>query len=125
MYKIIFEDNSEFQGGDFEDSKWNEIPQKPIKRLEYTLVKETLVFENFEAYNHLVERVKFVNRIGGKITKVILMAVNKEKVIKIIYDFQSRKILQKYCILGQEYQGRSTTGWKSGIFGKEPKVFVL
>lgn len=125
MYKIYFTDGTTFEGGDIGNSKWNEMPDKFIKKLEYTLVKKTLVLENFYAYNHIVERVQFVNKEGAKITKLILMGTDAlDKVMKITYDFDKQRVYQKLEILGQEYNGKPTTGWKKGVLGK-PKTLVL
>ena len=55
MYKIIFEDGKKFIGGEPNSSKWLEIPNKPIKKLEYKLFGKTIILENYRAYNHIVK----------------------------------------------------------------------
>lgn len=122
-YKVIFKDNTSFEGGDYKNSKWNEIPEKEIKKLEYKLVEKTLILTGFEAYNHLIERVQFVNKPGGLITKLILMGKHKEEVFQIIFDFQKKKTYKKTTKFGREYMDRATSGWKVGLSGK-PKMEI-
>jgi len=68
LYKITFTDNSTFLGGEtLENSKWNEIPDKDIYRLEYFLSDNTsLVLQNFEAYAAFTEATKNpISNIGN------------------------------------------------------------
>lgn len=58
LFKIIFEDGSTpfFGGPSIHESHWMDIPDKPIKRLEYFIEDgEGLILEDFEAYLCFVE----------------------------------------------------------------------
>lgn len=121
MYTVKFEDGSIFNGGDYKNSKWNEIPDKPIVTIAYKLHDKIIKLQGFDSYNHLVERVQFINRPGGKITKLILMAKAQEEVFQIIFDFQKKQTYQKKTKFGQEYMDKATSGWKVGVKGK-PKM---
>lgn len=126
MYKIIFEDLSEFIGGDLENSKWNEIPNKPIKKIEYSLLEKTAILENYEAYNHLVERVEFI-LINNKprINKILLMAKKNNTVYIFIFDLFTKEIYSEVHEFGKEYYGNFTTGWKLGILHQNPTYKIL
>ena len=52
LYKIYFEDNSSYNGGNtIHNSLWKEIPDKPIARLEYSILEgEGILLEGFESY---------------------------------------------------------------------------
>lgn len=68
LYKITFKDNSIFLGGDtVQDSKWSQIPDKEILRLEYFLSDgEILTLHNCEAYAAFTEATKeVVSKLGN------------------------------------------------------------
>ena len=116
MYKITFSDGEIWQGGSIENSKWNEMPIKPIQSLNYTLSNKIIILENYEAYNHLIERIY---TLDGRqyTTKIILLAKKENNVFKFEFDFLKRKINFDILTFGKEYYGRSTSGWKQGIKG--------
>jgi hypothetical protein len=121
MYKIIFNDDTEFIGGEYNNSKWNEIPNKPIKKISYNLLNHTIIFEEYEAYNHLVEKVQFIlNNNQAAIGKIFLMAKKNNIVYTIIFDLFNKKIYQETYEFGKEYYGGSTSGWKQGILSENP-----
>ena len=125
-YKITHIDNTTFIGGEPNDSKWTFI-NKPIIKLEYKLGKRTLVLENFEAYNHVVERFQIMGSKPGQsgICRLIIMTRIKNKVLKVIYNFIKRNITQEICKFGKEYRGKPHNGWKIGIKGKKPEANVV
>ena len=114
MYKIIFTDKTEFLGGDIHNSKWNEIPDKPIKQLDYTFNDKIIFLKNFEAYNHIIEKVGFFS--GTSInTKIMLMGKREQEVNIVTIDLKTNQITESLAIFGQEYYSKPTTGWKKGI----------
>jgi len=116
MYKTFFEDNTEFIGGNPENSLWNKMPDKPIKKIEYSLLNHTAIFENYESYNHLAEKVEFIlTNKKCRITKVLLMAKKNDIVYIFIFDLFLKKVYQDSYTFGKEYCGKSTTGWKKGL----------
>ena len=123
-YFINFSDGTTFEGGQPNDSKWNEIPDKPIKSITYKLAGETIYIENYKSYNHIVERI---NVLGGKtyISKVILMAENNEEVLCFIFDYNKQILLLEKRIFGQEYKESSTLGWKKGIESNLPTKYKI
>lgn len=126
MYKIIFNDDTEFIGGEYNNSKWNEIPNKPIKKISYNLLNHTIIFEEYEAYNHLVEKVQFIlNNNQAAIGKIFLMAKKNNIVYTIIFDLFNKKIYQETYEFGREYYGGSTSGWKQGILSENPTYKII
>lgn len=125
MYKVYFKDGEIFKGGNYKDSKWNDMPHKPIVKIKYTLVNKTLVLEGFDGYNHLVEKVQFVNKTGRKITRILLLGRVGGMVTRIIYDFQKNKVIQDSRLMGNEYNYKPTSGWKLGVTTLKPRVTVL
>jgi len=124
MYKITFIDSSIYIGGSVKDSKWNFMPLKPIKSLEYHIGKQRILLSGYEKYNHLVEHTIMLG-IGQRINRLILMAKKEENVLKIIFDFVKNKIKYDAADFGREYRGQSTTGWKEGIMGEKPQCQIL
>ena len=120
LYQIKFEDGSIFQGGNLENSKWNEMPDKPIESVEYYLLTNKVVLENYEAYNHLVERVSLMD---GRmfISKVILLGKSQNKVLSVVFDFMKEKVYGLNSEFGYEYNGKAVSGWKAGVLNKIPK----
>ena len=56
LYTVIFEDNSNFLGGNFAETKWINIPNKPIKRIIYNLPNgDNLVLNGYDDYFHMCE----------------------------------------------------------------------
>ncbi|HED05176.1 MAG TPA: hypothetical protein ENI61_00660 [Ignavibacteria bacterium] len=118
MYTVIFNDNSQFIGGSINDSKWNEMPNKPIKKLTY-YVKNTYGLSGFEKYNHLVTKVITVSpKIKEKsviYTELFLMGLRNQIVYMIIVDLMTGKVRRDARHSGSEYNGRKSEGWKLGI----------
>ena len=137
MYKVTFEDGTSFEGGSPSESKWGEIPNLPIKSIEYSLTPFlTYLFSGFESYCHVVERVQGVNKGLSLISKVIIMGRTKNRVYQIMMD-STGSVFQLVVKDGQEYSpsskiidgkfggwdnGRPLSGWKVGIVGGEPKL---
>ena len=117
MYKVFFADGSEFNGGDILESQWNEMPDKSIVRLQYSLFGINLIFEGFEAYNHISEKVVFLNdprkaaQPVPRISRIILMGKWRGSIYEVIYDFAQAKVFQRVEPYNQKY-----TGWKKGTF---------
>jgi len=126
MYTITHKDGQIWQGGSIERSLWNEMPIKPISKIEYTLFKHTLILENYESYNHLIEKTQSLlndNRI--KITRIILMAKKENRVYNFIFDLSDNEIKLEINEFGQEYYGKKTSGWKEGIEDSTPTYKVI
>ena len=121
MYTVIFENGTNYEGGDLENSRWNDMPDLPIIRLEYSfpsLSKEnkegqTALMEGYDSYNHLVERINI--QAKEIINKVILLGKIDQQVSIITYDCKTKKISQSTAEFGKEYEGKPSTGWKIGI----------
>ena len=120
MYTVTFSDGTTFQGDTPSDSKWDEIPKKPIKSIVYSLtpfIKYS--FSDFDAYNHCVERVRGVNKTFEKITKVVIMGRTKNRIYQIMMD-DSGGVFQLVVADGKEYSPRSRivdgkfAGWDNG-----------
>jgi len=118
MYKIIFEDSTEFLGGEIQDSRWNTMPNKPIKKLIYNVGEKEIVLEGYDSYNHLVERISIVGKSSNRITQLYLMAKKDDNVLIISIDPVTNKFRFDPAIFGREYYNKATTGWKSGISSK-------
>ena len=56
LYTIIFKDNTRFYGGDYKNTKWLEIPNKPIQSILYSIPFEKfIVLKDFDKYYHFIE----------------------------------------------------------------------
>jgi len=120
MYEITFVNGEIWHGGDIERSKWNEMPNKPIRTIHYQLLNHSMIFENYEAYNHIVERTHLIlNKEKEFISKIILMAKKGDIVYSCIFDLLSNKVYQETCEFGKEYYKQATSGWKEGLKNKD------
>ncbi|MFH0805987.1 MAG: hypothetical protein V1901_03880 [Patescibacteria group bacterium] len=127
MYKIIFEDNTEFIGEDLQNSKWNEMPNKKIKKIEYSLLGKIVILENYEAYNHLIEHSIFIlANQKPRINRILLMAKKDNRVYIFIFNLLNKELyIEKTCDFGKEYHGGSTIGWKQGLQSEIIKYNII
>lgn len=137
MYNIIFDDNTMFEGSNPQESKWQDIPNKPIKSIEYNLTPFLkYIFSNFESYNHIVERVNGINSNLKIISKVIIMGRSKNRIYQVMFDDKGN-VYRLVVKNGEEYSptvkiidnkfagwldGKPTLGWKIGIPNAEPRL---
>jgi len=117
MYKIIFEDNTIFNGGHPGDSKWNDMPNKKIKKLEYNIGKYIIVLENFEAYNHIIEYSYTLSKNNSNIIRILIIGKFDKIFYSIIIDIKNKKIFLKKSRQIEKY-----TGWKMGEKGIKPII---
>jgi len=62
LFQAVFEDNSIFLGGDYEKTKWVEMPPKKIRTLFYLLpTGDYIGLGGYDKYYHMVEVVKDLN----------------------------------------------------------------
>lgn len=131
MYKIRFDDNSEFVGGNPLDSKWNSIPtDREIASMQYKLCGIGFILKGFESYNHLVEQAILVSKPqdNNKILRVIICGKWQSRIYKVIFDYINKQVRtevesinpeafihpEKYSLPVNSIL--KTTGWKKGKF---------
>ena len=114
MYKVTFNDGSEVIGGEPENSKWDTLPQKPIKSILIELMGQKVLLSGFEAYTHVVEHVVGVNVALKKISRVLLMGLFKNRSYQVIYDFDKAKVEYLTTREGEELRGKRIGGWRVG-----------
>lgn len=124
MYNVIFKNGEKFEGGEPENSKWNEMPDLEISQLNYSLGTKWLILENYEAYNHLVEYITIVGQTKTIISKILILGKIKNYVHKFTYDFIKGRVKMEMVQYGKEYNNSSTTGWKKGLLNKRPKYNI-
>jgi len=115
MYNITFEDNTEFKGGNPENSLWNDIPDKEILSLTYSLFGRKFVFEGFEKYNHVIKCGLHLLSGNNGIIFVSIMGLYKGETHQIIFNYINKTISKKILSIGKEYNNKSLPGWKEGI----------
>jgi hypothetical protein len=126
MYKVTFIDDTEFTGGDPKESLWDMLPNKQIKSILYWLSEDRkFSFTNFEEYNHCVERAYGMTVKLDIVTKAIIMGRVKNRVYKIVFDFQTGTVAQDVKPYGKEYNDNALIGWKQGVMGEQPKLRTL
>lgn len=114
MYIITYKDNTTFNGGNIQNSKWNEI-DKPILRIEYNLTNKPIIMQGYERYNHLIE-YGWMSNVRKKITTAIyIMGLKNNKVDVIKINCVKKRITSSKKQFGKELSDSSTTGWKEGI----------
>jgi len=117
MYKVFFEDGSVFEDNNPLNSKWNEIPDKLIEKIEYTIGLQTLVLSGFAEYNHIVEKATLLQQGVTKPLAIYLMGRFMDKSYQVMYDIKEGKVFQGVVEYGKEYNDKPVTGWKRGLIG--------
>ena len=95
IFKISFQDGSPdfFGGSSIKNSKWLEIPEKAISRLEYFFCSgEGLILEGFESYLCFVEALGQVSGPVGNCPK----CGSKGKISKKITKYTNDQIKQEF-----------------------------
>lgn len=117
VYKIFFEDDSTFEGYFYPDTKWELIPNKNIFKIEYYFLDKKIVLEKFLRYNIRYELTHIViGQFQGKvISKIIIEGTDKEFTTQYIIDLVKKSINRYIKEKEKEWNGKSVTGWKSGI----------
>ena len=71
LFTIIFKDSSSFLGGTFQETKWADIPNKPIKRIIYNLqTGDNLVLNGYDKFFHMIEATTNLSGKDKGITKL-------------------------------------------------------
>ena len=125
MYIITFIDNSTFTDRKHITGQWNFMPNKQIKRIEFSLFGKTILLENYEAYNHLVIRGIGVNTKINSIMGFIVMGSYKNKVHKFAFDIIKKELRVEEVFFGKEYNNAASTGWKKGISSENPTYKII
>jgi hypothetical protein len=62
LFQIVFEDSSVFNGGDYQKTKWVEIPLKKIRTLFYLLPSGDYIgLGGYERFYHMIEVAEDLN----------------------------------------------------------------
>lgn len=125
LFKVEFEDNSNWNGGDFINSKWNEMPNKNIKSIEYTFLNKKIKLEGYNSYNNIIERAFFMGKDKTRISKLMILAEKDNNIIKFIYDFCKREFYIEQIEKDKEYNGKPVSGWKAGINLDKPTYNII
>ena len=125
LFILVFADNSIFQGGDYNKTKWNEIPQnKKIKRIFYSLPNgsDCLCLDGYDTYFNMIECTTDLNGIDSgkvKIEFAYIMGKKEDKIIcyKIALSYTANHRLgdiQKieYLESDEFIQKLNINGWK-------------
>jgi len=123
MYIVYFNDNTIFNGGNVKETKWNLIPNKPIKKIECSIGGKTIVLENYESYNLFNEKQLILNRGFHGISKFYIMGKKDNNVIRIIFNFIKQKCLYDAKEFGKEWYGKPTRGWKEGLPNQKSMLY--
>ena len=128
MYIVTFADGSTWKGGTPLDSHWNEMPKKPIVKLQYG----SITLSGYEAYNHIREYCKIWGMISGKIKdikqRILLMVKKGNEVLIIQCDLNQSPVGYDIREWGKERKvgkGCPYNGWKEGIKNGKPKTETI
>lgn len=123
MLTIKFTDGEIVQGGG-----WNTLPNKPIQKIAFTEKDKKIILQGYESYNHLREHVYAVinpeDKGGTFIRAIYLIGKDGDSVTVIKYNTMTNEITQSFGLIGQEYNGRPSTGWKKGSPTLNPQFFI-
>lgn len=117
LYTIVFDDDSIFKGGDLQNTKWLEIPDKKIRSIFYSLpIENILCLTNFKRIYHYIEVTEDI--IGDKKGIVnlecshLLIERNNE-IIHYKIDLKNSNILVEMLNINDKYiLGLNPIGWK-------------
>jgi len=115
MYTVYFNDRvNKFYGGEPNNSKWLEIPNYPITKIEYKIKNRTIVAFGYEAYNHEVEHCSDLLSGNDWISAIILSLKHEDSVTRLRYNFRTNKVTSEIF----DWECFKLSGWKSGIKGQ-------
>lgn len=110
-FKILYTDNTEFQGDPLQKD-WVKIDDtKQIAKLEYVLGNSCILMEGFKEYNHLKECLGL--QMQGY-SKILLMGRSDGNTVIIVFDLQKQNIYQMEKPYGEEYGKQILRGWQKG-----------
>lgn len=109
MFKIIFEDDTLFLGGNLLKTRWNEI-FKSIKSIEYYFKEKKLYLEGFDQYNHLVEATWDMTNKKTKIERTHLLVKYNDWYLDYTFNFKKNLIAVKKL----PWEENKSSGWKIG-----------
>jgi hypothetical protein len=126
LYQILFEDRTIFEGSNtYFDKKWSEMPDKNIAQIGFRLPDGNwLTLKGYEAYNHFIEATQDIYGSNKFILRYqYIMGKRGDKVhsyrITLFQDKDEKyhlgDITRREYKFGEEYSGKPTAGWKSGI----------
>jgi hypothetical protein len=104
---------------------WNTLPDKPIQAVVLELQGRRIKMQGFEEYNFLREYAYKV--IGNGLNQMIgiyLMGRKNEEVTILKYNTMTNEITQSVNLIGKEYNGRPSTGWKQGNSASTPQCYI-
>jgi hypothetical protein len=104
---------------------WNSLPDKPIIAISVEIQGRKIKMRGFEEYNHLQE--KAFNVIGGttQLRAIYLMGRKNNKIKVIRLNLIDETIKECETEIGQEYNGRPSTGWKIGVLHENPQYKII
>lgn len=125
MYKAYITEYSNikpilFVGGSPDNSKWNDIGNRLISKLEYALFNKKVCVQGYSQYNHIV--TKHVSLSGECFISKIHLICAKEHSVKIFtWDIKKQCFYVEDKAFSEEL--KKLSGWKSGIYSN-PKYIV-
>jgi len=125
IYKVIFEDDTEFIGGSLDAPKWSKCPDNTIKALEINLpYGDKIVLSEYEQFNFFIGAIKSLNAGRLVISHLFALGCKNDLVTSYRITLTSRNASNKYQVgdmtvrqfaFGKEGIGKtSTTGWRKG-----------
>lgn len=122
MLSIKFEDGKLIQ-----NVPWLSLPNKPIKRITYLFNGKKYILEDYEEYNHLVEKTFNLTNGQTQIRNIYLMGrengishiIKLNKIDNSVIEYNT-EYDEEYCAVRTVLEelwinGRPSTGWKKGI----------
>lgn len=126
MYKAYissYTDNKPvlFKGGNPDNSRWNDMNNKVIHKIEYALFNKKVIVEGYYQYNHIVTKHATIN--GNQfISKIELMCAKEYSVKIFTWDIKNQCFYVDDKAFSEEF--KKLSGWKSGIFSN-PKYTIF
>ncbi len=118
LYKVIFEDNTEFIGGNLKDSKWNEMPNKLIKKIIYCACNKIIELNGYFQYNHLIVHNRNILDNKDVVSEIILLCATCSNLItRLTLKLNNKELIVETVEWGKEFKNQPTTGWKQGSIG--------
>jgi hypothetical protein len=119
LYELKFIDGTNFKGGNLKNTRWNEIPDKPIDSITYYFMGRQIRMKGFDAYVNVKFFGKNLNSNQGDLLyATAIMAKKGCAVWRFIFDLQNHTFTRDVVPFGQENEGKPVTGWKIGFTNK-------
>ena len=101
QFQLNFIDNNTFLGNSLQGD-WKLVQDTPIERLTFNFAGIRLTLENYEEYNHVIEKISLMGK-GNFINKILIIGRENDCANIFEFDLKNKRFQRNVLPIGQEY----------------------